>query len=84
MPIKDRYYFKQSNIAEAKANFNACQKICSSALSKTAVTLGDNEFCLAELSFALNDAPEAIAHAKRSIKIFKACELEADDKWRLS
>lgn len=35
------------------------------------------------MSFVLNDAPKAITHARRSIGIFEACGLKAEDKWRL-
>ena len=35
------------------------------------------------MAFVLNDAPAAIAHARRSIEIFEACGLQAEDKWRL-
>jgi tetratricopeptide (TPR) repeat protein len=81
--MPNRYHFERSNITEASINFEACQEICSLAPERTAITHGDNEFCLAELSFVLNHAPKAITHARRSIEIFEVCGLKAEDQWRL-
>ncbi|OQU94534.1 Tetratricopeptide repeat-containing protein [Cladophialophora immunda] len=77
------YHFERSNIAEARLHFEACRKICNIAPETTAITRGDNEFCLAEMSFVLHDAAMAIKHARSCIEIFENCDLRNEDQWRL-